>query len=152
MPAYYAFCSWREGRFVRMYACQADDNPEKAYYCLVDTVDEILEFMEAAVSVERGRPIDTYGRFFKVGIVGRVESGSGAVFGTSKYENYFGDWNRVTDKRGLVTDFLAKAKADTRVHRINTDSPHAKRWSPQLPGFCPGDFAFPELFEDVNLA
>ncbi|QHN71138.1 hypothetical protein [Mollivirus kamchatka] len=136
MPAYYAFYSWREGRFVKMYVCQPDYNLEKACYCLVDTVEEILDFMEVVVGIVKR--------------VERVENDSGTVFGTTQHENYFSNWNKATDKRGLVTDFLAKAGARSRVHHLNAGSSRARRWSPSPPGSCPGDFVFPELFEDVD--
>ncbi|SOB74256.1 hypothetical protein BQ9231_00373 [Cedratvirus lausannensis] len=146
MSSYYAVYGWREGHFVRMYACQADFNPEKTYYCIVDTVEEMLEFMDTVVSIEKKRKVDTYDQFFKVGVIERME-GSSAIYGKEKYEIYFDRWDKVVDKRGLVMEFISQAKL-SRVHRIDEYCRRCIKWSPQPEGFYPKDFTFPEFFTD----
>ncbi|AVK75137.1 hypothetical protein pqer_cds_715 [Pandoravirus quercus] len=138
MAVYYAYYCWREGpTFVRRHCCDGDTNPIEARYCLVDTIDEVIDFVDAMQCRQKNGQRNTYGEYIEVGHVVRVDAATGTVMVKDAMKELgSNDWTP-GNKRRLVTRLLDKAAA-LPDHYITQADTHRERWSPayDLSDFC----------------
>lgn len=144
MTTYYAYYCWREGpTFVRRHCCDGDTNPLERRYCLVDTIEDIIDFVDAMQSRQKNGQRNTYDAYVRIGHVTRMDTARDAVYVKSHMKELDdGEWE-AGNKRRLVMHVLDKAAAlaDHYTTRADTDR---RQWSPPHE---PSEFCLAQMLE-----